>query len=220
MEKNNLEIVASFNNTIPGRMIKLRAAMKFWNRYPGDMYSHISLSRDIMLGNMMSFARKELNNPFNAGLIKEDIRTGMFEQNQKYSRIAVMQLEVTSEQYNRVMEKMDWYWEHREDYSFNFVGLASMLFVGRGIAPKNQFFCSQWVASVLKESGIDIFDGRDPRNIKPFDFYGILKNNIIYEGPTTGYLEYYLSSNEYDGKDFKALGANSNLCEGAYVYKR
>ena len=81
-EKNNLEIVASFNNTIPGRMIQ--------------------------------FARKEINNPFNAGLIKEDIRTGMFKQNKKYSRIAVMKLEVTSEQYDRVLERMEWYWEHRE----------------------------------------------------------------------------------------------------------
>lgn len=216
-EKNNLEIVASFNNTIPGRMIQFRAAMKFWNRYPGDTYSHISLSHDVKLGNMMSFARKEINNPFNAGLIKEDIRTGMFKQNKKYSKIAVMKLEVTSEQYDRVLERMKWYWEHREEFGFNFEGLTSMLFVGKGVAPKNKFFCSQWVASVLKESGIDLFDGKDPKDIKPFDFYGVLKDHIIYEGPTIEYPEYYSFR---DDKKIESLDVNSDFCENVYVYKR
>ena len=58
MENKKIEIVASYTDTVPGKIIKLRAAMKFWNLYSGDTYSHISLSRDSKLGNMMSFARK------------------------------------------------------------------------------------------------------------------------------------------------------------------
>ena len=189
-ENKKIEIVASYTDTIPGKMIKLRASAKFWNRYSGDCYSHISLSRDSKLGNMMSFARKELNNPFNAGLVKEDIRKGMFALKPNVSKIAVMELNITNEQYDNLSKIMDYYWENREQYGFNFAGLTTMLLYGRGVAPNNRFFCSQWVATVLQESGINIFNGKSPKNIRPFDFYGSLKDNIIYEGLTINYPEY------------------------------
>ena len=73
MNNDKVYVVTSYLDTVPGKLIKLRAEMKFWNRYLGDGYSHVSLSRDNTLTNMMSFARKELHNPFNSGLIKESI---------------------------------------------------------------------------------------------------------------------------------------------------
>lgn len=190
MENKKIEIVASYTDTVPGKIIKFRAAMKFWNRYSGDTYSHISLSRDSKLGNMMSFARKEINNPFNSGLIKEDIRTGMFALKPDVSRIAVMELKVSEQQYNNISSLMDYYWQNKDNYKFNFVGLTSMLIYGKGIEVPNSFFCSQWVATVLQASGIDIFDGKKPKDIRPFDFYGALKDSIIYEGLTVQYPEY------------------------------
>ena len=101
MDKQNIYIVDSFTNTVPGRIIKWRASLKFWNRYDGDTYSHTSLSRDIKLGNMMSLARKEINNPLNCGFIKEDIRKDVFALNKDKSKIAVMELPVTVEQYDK-----------------------------------------------------------------------------------------------------------------------
>lgn len=197
MADKKIEIVASYTDTVPGKIIKLRAAMKFWNRYPGDTYSHISLSRDRKLGNMMSFARKEINNPFNSGLIKENIRTGMFALKPDVSRIAVMELKVSEQQYDKLSSLMDYYWENKDKYNFNFVGLTSMLIYGKGIDFPNSFFCSQWVATVLQDSNIDIFDGKKPKDIRPFDFYGTLKDSIIYEGLTTQYPEYNQESS-YD----------------------
>ena len=190
MADKKIEIVASYTDTVPGKIIKLRAAMKFWNRYPGDTYSHISLSRDRKLGNMMSFARKEINNPFNSGLIKENIRTGMFALKPDVSRIAVMELKVSEQQYNNLSSLMDYYWQNKDKYKFNFAGLTTMLIYGKGIDIPNSFFCSQWVATVLQDSGIDIFDGKKPKDIRPFDFYGTLKDSIIYEGLTVEYPEY------------------------------
>lgn len=198
MEDKKIHLVASYTDTVPGKLIKLRASMKFWNRYAGDCYSHISLSRDSKLGEMMSFARKELDNPFNSGLIKEDIRKDMFALKPDISQIAVMELKVTPEQYDNLSKTMDRYWENKDQYGFNFAGLITMLLCGRGIAPKNKFFCSQWVATVLQESGIDIFDGKDPKDIRPFDFYGTLKDKIIYEGLTKEYPEYNTKSSEID----------------------
>ena len=189
MSDKKIEIVASYTDTVPGKIIKLRAAMKFWNRYAGDTYSHTSLSRDSKLGNMMSFARKEMNNPFNSGLIKEDIRTGMFALKPDVSRIAVMELKISEQQYNDLSSLMDYYWENRDNYHFNFVGLTSMLIRARGIEVPNSFFCSEWVATILRDSGINIFD-KKPKDVRPFDFYGALKDYIIYEGSTTQYPEY------------------------------
>ena len=65
-----------------------------------------------------------------------------------------------------------------------------MLAVGKGVAPKNNFFCSQWVATVLQESNIDIFEGKKTVSIRPFDFYIALKDHIIYEGPVVEYPYY------------------------------
>ena len=207
MDRQNIYIVDSFTNTVPGRIIKWRASLKFWNRYDGDTYSHTSLSRDIKLGNMMSLARKEINNPLNCGFIKEDIRKDVFALNKEKSKIAVMELPVTVEQYNKVSNLMDYYWEHRDEYSYNFLGIMAMLAVGRGLAPKNSFFCSQWVAQVLKDSNVDIFydyRNRNPEDIPPFLFYMVLEDKIIYEGPVVEYP--YYNDLEYPGfvKDEKS----------------
>lgn len=192
---DKISIVSSYTDTVPGKMIRMRAALKFWNRYPGDQYSHISLSRDNILNNMMSFARKEVNHPLNSGLVKEDIRKGMFALKKDESQIAVMELKVTRNQFNKVNEIMEKYWDRREELGFNFAGLASMLFCGRGVESENNFFCSQWVTTVLQESGIDLFDGQKPCNIRPFDFYSILKENIVYEGPVVEYPQYNIIEN-------------------------
>ena len=200
MDKQNIYIVDSFTNTVPGRIIKWRASLKFWNRYDGDCYSHTSLSRDKKLGNMMSLARKEINNPLNCGFIKEDIRKDVFALNKDESNIAVMELPVSLEQYKKISNLMDYYWTHRDEYSYNFIGVISMIMFGRGIAPKNSFFCSQWVAQVLKDSNVDIFydyRNRNPEDIPPFLFYMVLKDKIIYEGPV---LEYpYYNDLKYPG---------------------
>ena len=205
MDKRNIYIVDSFTNTVPGRIIKWRASLKFWNRYDGDTYSHTSLSRDIKLGNMISLARREIDNPLNCGFIKEDIRKDVFALNKDKSKIAVMELPVTVDQYNKISKLMDYYWEHRDEYSYNFLGIIAILLTGsRGIEGKNSFFCSQWVAKVLQDSNVDIFDGKKPFNVRPFDFYCALENHIMYEGPVVEYP--YYKDLEYQGyvKDEKS----------------
>ena len=211
MADKKIEIVASYTDTVPGKIIKFRAAMKFWNRYAGDTYSHISLSRDRKLDNMMSFARKEMNNPFNSGLIKEDIRSGLFALKPEVSKIAVMELTVSDRQFNKLSSLMDSYWENRDNYNFNFIGLTSMLVCGRGIEVPNSFFCSQWTATILRDSGIDIFPGKNPKDIRPFDFYGALQNNIFYEGLTVQYPWYNQQDNQLESIQQKEIPRESAM---------
>lgn len=189
MDDNKIYVVTSFTDTVPGKMIKVRAEMKFWNRYMGDEYSHVSLSRDNTLNNMMSFARKDINNPFNSGIVKENIQQGMFALKPDKSKIAVMEIGVTQQQYDDIGKIMDYYWSRRDELKFNFAGLISMLFCGRGVSVEDHYFCSQWVSTVLQEAGLNIFNGKKPHNIRPFDFYCLLKDSIIYEGMTKDYYE-------------------------------
>lgn len=196
METKSVYIVSSYTNTLPGKMITVRASMKFWNRYPGDTYSHISLSKDSLLNDMVTFARKEITNPFNAGLVKEDIRKGLFASNPHKSKIAVMKLDVPEFNYDELTKNIDYYWNKKEELNYNYAGLVKMLFIGRGMTTENHYFCSQWVAQVLKESGINVFENKETYNIRPFDFYVALKKNIIYEGLTVDYPEYNIDNKE------------------------
>lgn len=180
-------IVTSYTNTFIGKLILLRARMRFWNRYEGDSYSHVSLSLEPDLRNMMSFARKRMNNPLISGLIRENIRAGMFTLYPERSRIAVMQIAVTPRQYSRLSEHMNSYWLNAHNLKYNYPGLISMLFLGRGIHAENSFFCSQWVAEVLKKSDLDLFEGQPSCNIRPFDFYRTLSHCLIFEGKTADY---------------------------------
>lgn len=182
MKNRKIYIVASYTNTWPGRMIVARASLKFWNRYDGDRYSHISISLDKRLTNMYSFARKEIYNPFNSGLINESIYEGMFARNGNISQIAVFEIAVTETQYTGLKETLEAYWEKRNDCKFNYLGLFFQLMIGRGCARKNHFFCSQWVASLLQACGVCAFPNMTPPNIRPFDFYSTFHEYLIYEG--------------------------------------
>jgi hypothetical protein len=179
-------IVASFTNTWPGRLIIFRAALKFWNRYDGDTYSHISISLDDSLTKMFSFARKTINNPFNAGFIKENIHSGMFARNFNRNRITVFELDVLPDQYQFIENYVNNCWIDRDFLKFNYIGLIVQLICGRGISRQNHFFCSQWVATVLNLCGIDLFN-KNPVHVRPFDFYVALKDCIIYEGLVQNY---------------------------------
>lgn len=175
-------IVASRGRTLAGGLIRARAKLKFWNRYPGDGYSHISLSLTPELSDMMSFARRRLRNPLNAGLVREDIRRGVFALHPEKSRIAVFALPVTAERRERLAALMDEAWARRGTLRYNFLGLFTMLLWARGAARPDHYFCSQWADELLKRCGIDLFPGKKSVHIRPFDFYCVLRNWLIYEG--------------------------------------
>lgn len=180
-------IVTSSCSTLPGHLIRARARMKFWNRYSGDRYSHVSIALDIRLTDMFSFARKELHNPLDSGLIRENIRTGVFAFHPNSDWIAVFRLPVDPEQYRDICRMVDRYWARRDQLHYNFRGLFSMLLVGRGVYQKDHYLCSQWVAELLAQSGIRLFEGKRPQDVRPFDFYSVLDRFKLFEGPLQEY---------------------------------
>lgn len=201
MTNNNetIYIVASRNRTLAGWLIRARARLKFWNRYAGDGYSHISLSLDPELSRMMSFARRRLHNPLAAGLVREDIRTGVFALHPEQSRIAVFALPVTAEQRVRLGALMEADWARRDALRYNFLGLFAMLVCARGAARPDHYFCSQWACELLDRCGIRLFGGKKPYHIRPFDFYCALRGCLVYEGATTGYPLYQGAAEQSKG---------------------
>lgn len=198
MTDRKIYIVASYTDTWPGRLIVVRAKFKFWNRYEGDTYSHISISQDPALTKMYSFARRTMHNPFNSGMIQESIYEGMFSRKPNINRMAVFELPVTAEQYEKLEKQVAEDWSRKDTLKFNYLGIIVQLLVARGVARKNHFFCSQWVATLLNSCGIDLFHKR-PVHVRPFDFYVALKNNLIYEGLVKDYCTSQIVTERGDG---------------------
>lgn len=186
-QEPGIYIVTSCCSTLPGHLIRARAKMKFWNRYEGDRYSHVSVAFDEQLCEMFSFARKELHNPLDSGLIRENIRTGVFAFHPALDWIAVFRFPVSQAQYQDIRRRVERYWGRRDELHYNFLGLFSMLLVGKGVCHEDHYFCSQWVAELLEQSGICLFDGKAPQNVRPFDFYSALNQFKLFEGPLRKY---------------------------------
>lgn len=188
---NKIYIVLSNNYTMIGRIICMRQKLHFGFRNPATRYSHVSLSADKELHNMLSFARKKMRNPFVAGLVKEDISAELFALKPDTNRIAVMSVEVSEKQYADIIAMMNDYWKRRNEYKYNSGGLIRIVIRGRMRKPdkrKSYFYCSQWVDKVLKDCGVDIFTNQQFYTITPSDFYIELKDKIVYEGLTKEYI--------------------------------
>lgn len=185
----SIYVVISSNDTLVGKLVKNRGKLKFWNRYAGDCYGHVSISLDEKLNNMMSFARKKINNPLMSGLIREDIHEGIFARSGTKSKIAVIKIPVSEEQYELVENRMEMYWDRRDCFKYDFVGLLYMLLTGRGIKTKNQYICSHWVGEVLQTSNVDYFGKKKVWDLRPLDYYDIFRKYIVYEGLTIDYKE-------------------------------
>ena len=74
----------------------------------------------------------------------------------------------------------------KEHYRYNFIGLFGVLFK-KPIKRKNAFFCSQFVASVLKESKIIDFEEKDLSLVKPSDLIYSANFQLVFEGRLKDY---------------------------------
>lgn len=189
-ENHKIYIVLSHNYTFFGNLVCLRQQLHFGFDDAGSKYSHVSLSLDGELHNMLSFARKKVHNPFIAGLVTEDISSGVFSLKPNQNYMAVICIEVSAQKYNKLFSRLNEYWSKRNNYKYDTCAFFRILFHGRDekqYENKNAFCCSIWVEDVLRECGINIFKGEGLYTVTPCDFYHKLKEYIIYEGLTKEY---------------------------------
>ncbi len=209
-KKNNVKdksiyIVISKTSTLPSNVIKM------WTKEP---YAHTSLSFDIELNDMYSFARRKLHNPFYCGFIKEDITTGVFGRDVD-TTCRVARLKVSSNSYKKMRKMINEFKKHDMDYKYNYLGIVGIMF-NKAVEREYNYFCSQFVYHVLEKSGADTFD-KKAGLVRPEDFRQWDKLELIYEGKLKDYRQYLKDNNitEESNKEYFSECMIKNLAQKA-----
>ena len=185
-ETKKVYILISKTSTVPSNIIKM------WTKEP---YAHTSLALDIGLDEMYSFARKGIRNPFNCGFISEDITKGIFGRDTN-TKCVVFELEVTQSQHELILLQLDKFKSNAERYRYNYWGIFGLT-RNKAIEREYNYFCSQFVASVLRKAGVDIID-KEPGLVRPEDFRKCSKLKVIYKGYLINYREFLRENNLLD----------------------
>ncbi|GAE87176.1 hypothetical protein [Acetivibrio straminisolvens] len=169
MERFYIYIVLTRTNTIISRLIQ------FFKR---DEFTHAAISMDRDLANMYSFGRKYVFYPFIGVFKHENLNKGTY----KYCKVlpgAVIELEVTKQQYKRAKTLLEYFISNAGQYKYNYVGLINSL-INREACHNSRFVCSEFVYYILNESGIADF--KISRNLVRPQSLLKLDGRIIYKG--------------------------------------
>ena len=147
-------------------------------------YNHVCIGFDRSLEILYSFGRKNPSNPFIAGFVNESIRQGIYEIFSETS-CSLYCFEVNRKTYNRIKRNIRKFEKERDKYSYNLIGLLGVMY-SIPIQRRYSYFCSQFVATVLKNSGVDFFN-KNPALVAPHDFENIKQLRLIYRGKLKDY---------------------------------
>jgi hypothetical protein len=156
----------------------LTKLIKLYTKKP---YNHASIAFDHELSEVYSFGRKTARNPFIGGFVKEDVKAGLFKQ----ADCAIYSFTVTEDQLKKMFYYLQEIEAQKRDYRYNFLGLFGVMF-NKPIKRKKAFFCSQFVATVLKEGNIIHFE-KPHSLITPHDFQKVSTFQFVYEGKLKDY---------------------------------
>lgn len=145
-------------------------------------YNHSSIALDKQLDNVYSFGREKVNNPFKGGFVKENLYQDFFLR----SRCQVYHLEMSEEHFERMQEKITEFELNRTDYRYNFIGLIGIA-LRQEWERENAFFCSQFLAYILQESGRVEFH-KPIYLVTSDDLVASLNPQLIYQGTVSHYL--------------------------------
>ncbi len=180
-EKMEIYIVFTDTKTNLAKMIKN------CTRYP---FSHVSLSFTKDLSQMYSFGRKETNNAFIAGFVKEDVRDPLFQR----AECAVCKMEISDESYAQILayvERMD---REKDSFKYNFTGLFAIV-INYNFNRKNAYFCSQFVTEALAAGDVRLAD-KPCALMSPRDIFASDGMKMIYRGEMRNY-QYLEISSDY-----------------------
>lgn len=149
-----------------------------------DEFSHVSISLDIDLNEMYSFARLRKYNFFIAGFVHEKINEGTFKRF-KNTKAKVYELKVTDEQYEIIKDTIEKIWEKKKKYKFNILGLCAVS-INKKVQREYYFYCAEFVKYVLEKA---VIKTNLPDIVKPDDFKKLVGLKEIY----SGYLRDYCS---------------------------
>ncbi len=146
-----------------------------------EKYSHASIALDPKCEEMYSFGRKYKYIPFWGIFKEEELNKGLFRN--KGSMISIYEIDVSEDQYNKIVDKINKIKKTNKGY--NIIGLLLAYF--RIKLHRNKYYCSEFVYEVLSSKGVDIYD-KNKIKFKPMEL--IQKNfKKIYEGEIKEFIE-------------------------------
>lgn len=172
MDKD-IYIILSNTGTLFSKTIKL---------YTKAPYNHTSIGFDMELRELYSFGRKKPNNPLIAGFVRENLRHDFF----KNTTCCIYKLTISHNKYLSIRKLLDEFEIETHKYRYNLVGVLGVMF-NYPINRSYHYFCSQFVAALLQESGIYNF-GKNIGLVKPSDFHCIKNATLVYEGSFLDYI--------------------------------
>ncbi|GAB6107157.1 hypothetical protein [Fusibacter bizertensis] len=154
----------------------LSRALKY---FQPSKYVHTSIGFDETFNEMYSFGRINPKNPFSGGFVKESLYEGVYKNNPA-SECQIFKVPVTFKQFEGLKKDIEYFYNTREKYGYNFLGLFGVFF-NRPIYRKNHYFCSQFVYILLKKHHIlDV--GKVPELVQTIDLFELENKKLIYEG--------------------------------------
>ena len=172
----SLYIVVTSTGTGVARAIRVLTKMP---------YSHASISATADLRELYSFSRSFKRTPLPATFNSEYIGQGTFG---KFPEIPceIYEVPVTEWQYALFLQLIDHFRACRKRYSYSLMGLLCVkMQIERDLERK--FVCSQFVAYVLNECGIDL--DKPPSLYSPEDLRYIEGARLIYRGELNRYYQ-------------------------------
>ena len=168
-KENAVYIVLSHTGTRFSRVIK------HMTKIP---YSHVSIALDEDLDELYSFGRKHPKNPFYCGFVKEDIINGTFAYFPN-TMCSIYKLEVDHNTYNNIKHNINVF-KSKRILTYNFPGVVG-LSVNKSISIPHSYFCSEFVATILKDSNVNLFK-KIPSSVSPKDFLECEGYELYYKG--------------------------------------
>lgn len=150
--------------------------------YTKKHLNHTSIAFDKQLNEMYSFGRKQPHNPFVGGFVRENAREGIFQD----ANCAIFTCQVSESEYAKMRNKIRLIERDKELYKYNFIGLFGVA-VNKGIQREHAFFCSQFVAMVVNEGGLQMFNIA-PSLVQPHHFSQLPSLEPVFEGDLQTYL--------------------------------
>lgn len=163
-------IIVSQSGTMPSRVLK---------RITGAEYNHVSLSLRADLRRMYSFARRYKYYPFWSGFVAESPSGGVFGRFPE-TKIKVLELEVTDEQYDALSATMEAMFRDRKRYHYDYLGVGLAYFRIHRRSEHN-YYCSEFVKAMLQRHGIRAAEAL-PRVVQPIHFLDLPGARLVYSG--------------------------------------
>ncbi|MGX7418622.1 hypothetical protein ACWOFR_07425 [Carnobacterium gallinarum] len=168
-----LYLVLTATSSLLSKTIKL---------YTKASYNHASIALTPNLDDLSSFGRKEMHNPFIGGFVTEDISHEFF----LNARCTIYSCELSFEEYHQIKEQLDYFHQNKEQLRYNLLGLIALA-VKIDYQRNHAFFCSEFIATILTDSGVYQFS-KKPHMVTPQDLQNLKIFTHIYTGTISNYL--------------------------------